>query len=47
MVTKTVIPPHLEFSILCLGKGCVVISIKNLCPALVHFEKGKLRGKTH
>lgn len=28
------------FSILCLGKGCVVIFIKNLCPALVHFEIG-------
>lgn len=39
--TNIAIPLHLGFSTLCLGKRCVVILIKNLYPALVHFEKGK------
>lgn len=37
--TNMVIVLHWRFSTLCLGKGYVVIFIKNLCPALVHFEK--------
>lgn len=38
--TNMVIALCQGFSILCLGKGCVVIFIKNLCPALVNFEIG-------
>lgn len=44
--TNIVIPLHLGFSTLCLGKRCAVILIKNLYSALVHFEKGKLIGNS-